>query len=98
MQELMDKINEIIDTKLTPRQKQVVKKIYFDGMTQTEVAKELGLCQPTIHKLILGNIDYSHNKRRYGGAVKKIKKICDNSPDIQEIIVKIANLKLEMME
>lgn len=51
MQELSDKIRGLIETRLTPRQKQVVKKIYFEQMTQTEVAKELGLCQPTIHKL-----------------------------------------------
>ena len=97
VEELNEKIKEIIDTKLTPRQKQVMNMIYFGQMTQTEVAKELGLCQPTIHKLIAGNIDYFHNKKRYGGAIKKIQKLCDKSPDIIRILAEIDMLKQEML-
>ena len=35
-------------TKLTPRQKELVKLIYFDGMTQEEAAKKLGVAQATV--------------------------------------------------
>ena len=98
IQELTDKVNEIVDNKITPRQKQVMHKVYREGLTQTEVANELGLCQPTIHKLIFGNISYEHNKKRYGGAVKKVRKICMNDALIQQILTKIELLKLEIRE
>lgn len=54
--ELMDAIKILIDTKLTSRQCEVVKKIYFEQRTQMEVADSLGLCQTTIHKIIRGNL------------------------------------------
>jgi hypothetical protein len=98
MQELTGKINSIIETRLTPRQKQVIEKIYFEQQTQTEVAQELGLCQPTIHKILRGNIDYANGGKRYGGAIKKIRKICDNDTEIQSILSKIDTLKTEMSD
>lgn len=34
--------------KLTPRQKELVRLFYFDGMTQEEIAKKLGVAQATV--------------------------------------------------
>lgn len=93
MQDLSDKVREIIAGRLTMRQKQVIQKIFFEELTQTEVASELGLCQPTIHKILKGNIDYQNGGKRYGGALKKIKKICDNDPEVQKILFDINELK-----
>jgi DNA-directed RNA polymerase specialized sigma subunit len=73
-EQLTVKIRDIIDNKLTKRQSEVVKLIFFEQKTQMEVAYLLGLCQTTIHKLIAGNIDYSNGGKRYGGAIKKIRK------------------------
>lgn len=89
MDDLFTKIKYIIDHKLTERQQQVVESIYFKQMTQTEVALELGLCQPTVHKVLKGNIDYQNGGKRYGGALKKIRKLCDSDPEIQELLEKI---------
>ena len=50
VEELNNKIKEIIDNRLTARQKEVMILMYYDGLTQTEIAIQLGLCQPTIHK------------------------------------------------
>lgn len=97
VQELSDKIRVLIDTKLTPRQKQVIYKSYYDQMTQTDIAKELGLCQPTIHKIIHGNLDYSQGGKRYGGAIKKLKKLCGTDPEIVAIMTKIDKIKQEIV-
>ena len=40
-----------------------------------------------------GNIDYSNNKKRYGGALKRIRKLCSQSKKIQEILNKIREKK-----
>ena len=92
---LFQKIRDIIDNRLTTRQQQVVESIYFRQMTQTEVAIELGLCQPTVHKVLKGNIDYQNGGKRYGGALKKIRKICDADPEIQDLLAKIQKARAE---
>ena len=91
--ELNLKIKDIIENKLTERQKEVMTLLYYDGLTQTEVALRLGLCQPTIHKTTSGNLDYKNGGKRYGGALKKIKKICDEDPEIVHILTRIHDIK-----
>jgi DNA-directed RNA polymerase specialized sigma subunit len=98
LQELSDRVRNIIETRLTTRQREVVEKIYFEQLTQTEAALELNICQPSVHKSIHGNIDYKHKKKRYGGALKKIRKICDGDEEIANIFKRIAQLKLELTD
>ena len=95
-EQLIVAINDLINNKLTSRQSEVVKKIYFEQKTQMEVADSLGLCQTTIHKILKGNLDYSNGGKRYGGALKKLKKLCAANPDIQRIIDRITELKVEL--
>jgi len=96
--QLIDAVNFLIENKLTSRQSEVVQKIYFEQKTQMEVADSLGLCQTTIHKILKGNIDYSNGGKRYGGALKKLKKLCTADPDIQQIISKMSQLRAELSE
>lgn len=97
-EELFYKVSEIIHTKLTSRQTEVVQKIYFEQKTQMEVADSLGLCQTTIHKILKGNIDYANGGKRYGGALKKLRKLCDSDPEIQNILNKIQEIRAELSE
>lgn len=97
-EQLMLKIKELIESKLTDRQTEVVKKIFFEQKTQMEVADSLGLCQTTIHKILKGNIDYANGGKRYGGALKKLKKLCSNDQEIQKILNKISELRAEMAQ
>lgn len=53
MQGLFERLMWLIDNKLTARQTQIVKMLYLEQKTQTEVARILGLCQPSIHKSLL---------------------------------------------
>lgn len=80
----------IVESQLTDRQKQVIK-LSCDGFTQNEIAKQLGINQTSVHKVISGNLDYKNKngKRRYGGALKKIKKICQMDEEIQDILKEI---------
>lgn len=91
--ELNSKIREIIECRLTERQREVMTLLYYDGLTQTEVALLLGLCQPTIHKTTSGNLDYKNGGKRYGGALKKIKRLCDEDERVGFIISRINEIK-----
>jgi predicted transcriptional regulator len=82
----------VINTLLTPRQKEVIK-LYSDGYTQMEIAKMLNVNQSSITKSLNGNVDYKNGKRIYGGAKKKIKKIIENDERIKEILNKMSDLR-----
>jgi len=97
-EQLNDAIKEIIRTKLTSRQSEVVQQIHFEKKTQMEVAYKLQLCQTTVHKILSGNIDYFAGKKRYGGAYKKIKKLCVADDKINSIINRIEELKAELAD
>ena len=87
--ELLEEVLKIIDQCLTPKQKEVIRMTYIEGKTQNEISCELGKHQTTIHKILQGNIDYNNKKKRYGGAIKKIKKLCNNNVKIQKILSKM---------
>lgn len=96
--QLIDAVNDLIATRLTDRQSEVVQKIFYEQRTQMEVADSLGLCQTTIHKILKGNIDYSNGGKRYGGALKKLKKLCSSDPEIQQIIDRMGQLRQDLSE
>lgn len=91
--ELNEKIRDIIENRLTDRQREVMGLLYYDGLTQTEVALKLGLCQPTVHKTVSGNLDYKNGGKRYGGAIKKIQRLCYEDGRISFIINRISEIK-----
>lgn len=94
--QLLLRLWEIIETGLTDRQTQVIKLYIKDGLTQNEIAKKLGINQTSVHKVIRGNIDYKNGKKRYGGAFKKIDKLCQLDDEIQRILEEIRELCLEL--
>ena len=89
--ELKKRVWEIIEEGLTKRQKEVIK-LYIQNKTQNEIAKQLGINQTSVHKVIKGNIDYKNGKKRYGGAIKKISKLCQLDEKIQEILKQIQEI------
>lgn len=44
----------------------------------------------------MGNLDYVNNKKRYGGAIKKLKKLCSADETIQLLLKRIELLKVEL--
>ncbi len=81
----------LIDTKLTPRQREVLH-ILASGKTQTEAAKKIGVNQSSITKSIHGNCDYKKGKKVYGGAKKKLQKLMKEDQEIQEILNQLEEL------
>ena len=77
---------------LTEHQKKILL-MRLMGKTQNEIAEHLGITQSAVHKAMHGNIDYKNNKKRYGGIIKKLRKICRNNDKIQEILKQIDDVK-----
>jgi predicted transcriptional regulator len=91
-EQLIQEVMRIIDNNLTERQAEVVM-LRLQDMTQTQIADKLGIHQTTVHKLLMGNIDYANGKKRYGGAIKKLQKMCSKDDQIKIILVKMENLR-----
>lgn len=92
-EELMERIYEIVHGEfLTEHQKKILM-MRLMGKTQNEIAEHLGITQSAVHKAMHGNIDYKNDKKRYGGIIKKLKKICRNNPEIQRILLDIEKVK-----
>ena len=102
--DLKERMWELIDIGVTERQKEVLR-LYVMGYTQNEMAKQLGINQTSIHKILAGNISYKEGiynprkskKVRYGGVIKKVRKLCKEDSVIQNILKEIAEL-CECME
>lgn len=86
----------IVDTLLTPRQKEVLT-LTAEGYTQMEIAKRLGVNQSSIVKSLSGNSSYRNNndKKVYGGARKKIRKIIEDDEAVKSILNRMAEIREE---
>jgi len=97
--DLRDKLRaalwRIIDTSLTPRQRQVIR-LYAKGLTQIEIAKRLNVNQSSITKSINGNCDYRNGKKIYGGAKKKLRRIAGEDLEVQDILHRMAEIQNDM--
>ena len=88
--ELLEEVMSIINNHLTEKQREVVTMVYLEGKTQQEISTALGKHQTTVHKIIQGNIDYNTaSKKRYGGALKKIKRLCEANEKINQILAQM---------
>ena len=91
-EELLDEIYDIVNgAYLTEHQKKILF-MRLMGKTQNEIAEHLGITQSAVHKAMHGNIDYKNQKKRYGGIVKKLQKICKTHSRINEILEEIAKI------
>jgi len=94
---LLDELYDIINGDyLTEHQKKILM-MRLMGKTQNEIAQHLGITQSAVHKAMHGNIDYKNNRKRYGGIVKKLRKICGNNQIIMDILSKIDEVKKERL-
>jgi DNA-binding CsgD family transcriptional regulator len=96
-EQLLDRLREIIETRLTPHQKRIIL-LFLEGNTQEEIANVMSIHQTGVHKALHGNIDYcGDRKRRYGGIMKKLKKICCEDEEVIRIVDAIEKCKKEML-
>jgi DNA-directed RNA polymerase specialized sigma subunit len=90
LEELYDVVNSDF---LTDHQKKILL-MRLMGKTQNEIADHLGITQSAVHKAMHGNIDYKNDKKRYGGIIKKLRKVCKNNKKIGDILNKIEEAKI----
>jgi DNA-binding CsgD family transcriptional regulator len=91
-QELIHEMRRLIKTSLTKRQAQVMA-LRLQGKTQVEIGQKLGIKQPTVHNAINGVIDYKNGGARYGGAIKKLRKICLKDERVLAILKRIGEIR-----
>ena len=89
---LLDEVYDIVNGGyLTEHQKKILF-MRLMGKTQNEIADHLGITQSAVHKAMHGNIDYKNQKKRYGGIVKKLQKICATNTKVFDILVEISKI------
>jgi len=85
-EKLLEELYEVIHgSVLTEHQKKILF-MRLMGKTQNEIADHLGITQSAVHKAMHGNIDYKNQKKRYGGIVKKLQKVCFNQKKIKDLL------------
>lgn len=62
-------VRQALDECLTPKQREVVTAYFFEGRSQSEIARALGVRQQVVHKRIFGVV---RGGTRVGGALKRL--------------------------
>lgn len=72
--ELVAILRELVSTRLTDRQRTIVEMYYFDGLTQEQIAAQLGIAQQVVSRQLFGDL---RNGKRVGGAIKRLRDVLD---------------------
>jgi hypothetical protein len=67
----------------------------LQGRTQVEIGQRLGIHQTTVHKTISGVIDYKNGGACYGGAIKKLRKMCLRDDRVLAILRRMEEVRVE---
>ena len=71
-------VGQILDVRLTRRQREVLKLYYFHNKTQEDIAEILNLTQSTVSRHLFGTM---RRGRKVGGAIPKLRRIIENTKD-----------------
>jgi RNA polymerase sigma factor (sigma-70 family) len=72
--EMFDLLRELVATKLTPRQREIVELSFVDGLSQSEIADRLGIAQQVVSKHLFGVV---RDGKRIGGAIRRLRQLCE---------------------
>jgi RNA polymerase sigma factor (sigma-70 family) len=67
---LLERVRAAVDTALTDKQREVVQACFFEGLSQGEVARRLGVAQQVVQKRLYG---VDRRGRRVGGAMARLQ-------------------------
>ena len=87
-------INNLIDTRLTERQRAILRLYYFKGMTQVEIAEMLDLTQSTVSRHLFGT---TRGGKKVGGAIAKLRKTLEKN-GYQDVSVALKALEGRMSQ
>lgn len=72
--EVLRGLADVVQSSLTQKQRVIVERYFYDGCTQQEIAAELGISQQVVSRQLFGVV---RNGRRVGGAIQRLRKICE---------------------
>jgi DNA-directed RNA polymerase specialized sigma24 family protein len=64
-------VRATIERVLTPKQRETVELHFFEGLSQSEIARRLGISQQVVHKRIYGVV---RRGSAIGGALSKLRE------------------------
>ena len=67
-------LRTIIESGLTPRQREIVQAYFFEGRTEAEIAQQLGIAQQVVSRHLFGVLRAG---RRVGGAMAKLRRLAE---------------------
>lgn len=76
-----ERVREAVRSALTPRQRLAVELHFFEGLSQSEIGRRLGISQQVVHKSIYG---VDRRGKRIGGALAKLRRAL-SQPDTREV-------------
>lgn len=68
---LHDAVRHAIATSLTDKQREAIEAFFFEGLSQGEIAKRLGVSQQVVQKRIYGA---GREGKTVGGALRKLRE------------------------
>ena len=69
---LRDAVREAVATALTDKQREVVEACFFEGLSQGEIARRLGVAQQVVQKRLFGA---PRGGRLVGGAIARLREV-----------------------
>jgi RNA polymerase sigma factor (sigma-70 family) len=69
-------VKKLIRTKLSERQREIIKLYFFADLTEDEISRSLGIAQQVVSQHLFGIV---RNGKRIGGAIPKLRKVCKKS-------------------
>ncbi|MFO0627305.1 MAG: sigma-70 region 4 domain-containing protein [Polyangiales bacterium] len=63
-------LRALVERTLTPRQRDIVSWHYFEGLSQGDIARRLGVSQQVVQKALHGD---ARGGRRVGGALQRLR-------------------------
>ncbi len=69
---LRDAVREAVATALTDKQREVVEACFFEGVSQGEIARRLGVTQQVVQKRLFGA---PRGGRLVGGAIARLREV-----------------------
>ncbi len=79
-EQIMPQLMEIIENRLTPKQRQAVMLYFFGEKTQEEIGKIMGIPHQVVSQHIYG---IRRNGKKIGGAIARIRKACKEKGILQ---------------
>lgn len=67
-------LHEALATALTDKQREAVEAFFFEGLSQGEIARRLGVSQQVVQKRIYGA---GRNGKTVGGALRKLRDVLE---------------------